>query len=71
MKFVVCSPNFNDLLIGVFSPADSDEKSWDSESGLIISGSAKELSEAKEIARRMFEKDKCLPGENPFQTDKK
>lgn len=67
---IMCSPDFNDVLICVFLPTGPDELSWDTKYGTVISGNAKELSEAKEIAGRLFEKNSFVPEENPFSSDK-
>lgn len=62
LGFLMCSSDFSELLIGVYS----DDDLWKAEDGIVISGKATDYTDALEIAKKLAEKTDWLSKNNPF-----
>lgn len=60
LGWLICTPDFDKLMITVYEPKEVISKGWSGENGLIISAPAKNRVQALEIAKILFNKSKWL-----------
>lgn len=69
LGFLICTPNFDKLLIAVNTPLESVSNEWSAKDGLVISGKAENREMAVQIAKLLSEKSKWLSNGNAFENE--